>query len=88
MTIYSGKVTKKTSKVDDTLLFSVFSGVILALLIWVSMVRNDIQTEVKEIHNTLDIIEKTLEQDGVKLDNINGHIKVICYVGQKQIECP
>ena len=42
----------------------------------------------EEIHNTLDIIEKTLKQDGVKLDNINEHLKVICYVGQKQIECP
>ena len=84
----SEHIKKRPSKVDDTLLFSVFSGVILALLIWVSMVINDIQTEVKEIHNTLDIIEETLEQDGVKLDNINGHIKIICYVGQKQIECP
>ena len=84
----SEHIKKGPSKVDDTLLFSVFSGVILALLIWVSMVINDIQTEVKEIHNTLDIIEETLEQDGVKLDNINGHIKIICYVGQKQIECP
>ena len=52
----SKQVKGGSSKVDDTLLFSVFSGVILALLIWVSMVINDIQTEVKEIHNTLDII--------------------------------
>ena len=81
--------TKKgSSKVDDILLLSILSGVILALLIWVGIVVNDIQTEMEKIHTTLDIIEETLEQDGVKLDNINGHIKVICYVGQKQIECP
>ena len=84
----SEHIKKRPSKVDDTLLFSVLSGMILALLIWVGIVINDIQNEVEEIHNTLDIIEETLEQDGVLLDNINGHIKVICYVGQKQIECP
>ena len=77
-----------SSKVDDTLLLSVLSGVILALLIWVGIVVNDIQNEVEEIHNTLDIIEETLEQDGVLLNSLSKHLKVICYVGQKQIECP
>ena len=81
-------MNKKTQKVDNTLLLGALSGTILALLLWIFIVVNDIQTDLKEIHNTLDIIEETLEQDGVKLDNINGHIKVICYVGQKQIECP
>ena len=53
--------TKKgSSKVDDILLLSILSGVILALLIWVGIVVNDIQNEVEEIHNTLDIIEETL----------------------------
>ena len=54
------KNLNQTSKVDDTLLLSVLSGVILALLIWVGIVVNDIQNEVEEIHNTLDIIEETL----------------------------
>ena len=84
----SEKVKGGPSKVDDTLLLAVISGTILVLLIWVSIVVNDIQTEMEKIHTTLDIIEETLEQDGVKLDNINGHIKILCYVGQKQIECP
>ena len=74
--------------VDDTLVLTVLSGATLAILLWICIAVGDIQTELKEIHNTLDIIEETLEQDGVLLDNINGHIKVICYVGQKQIECP
>ena len=54
------KNLNQTSKVDDTLLLSVLSGVILALLIWVGIVVNDIQNEVEEIHNTLDIVEETL----------------------------
>ena len=84
----SEHTNKGPSKVDNILLLSILSGMILVLLIWVNIVVNDIQAEMEKIHNTLDIIEETLEQDGVKLDNINGHIKVICYVGQKQIECP
>ena len=56
----SKQVKGRSSKVDDTLLLSVLSGVILALLIWVGIVVNDIQNEVEEIHNTLDIIEETL----------------------------
>ena len=75
-------------EVDNALVLTVLSGVVLALLIWVSIIVNDIQNEVEEIHNTLDIIEKTLKQDGVLLDSLNKHLKVICYVGQKQIECP
>ena len=81
-------MNKKTQKVDNTLLLGAVSGMILALLLWIFIVVNDIQTELKEIHNTLDIIEETLEQDGVLLDNINKHLKVICYMGQQQIECP
>ena len=54
------KNLNQTSKVDDTLLLSVLSGVILALLIWVGIVVNDIQNEGEEIHNTLDIVEETL----------------------------
>tara|TARA_Y100001949_G_scaffold94520_1_gene79755 strand:- start:385 stop:582 length:198 start_codon:yes stop_codon:yes gene_type:complete len=57
------KNLNQTSKVDDTLLLSVLSGVILALLIWVGIVVNDIQNEVEKIHNTLDIIEETLYPD-------------------------
>ena len=57
------KNLNQTSKVDDTLLLSVLSGVILALLIWIGIVVNDIQNEVEKIHNTLDIIEETLYPD-------------------------
>ena len=81
-------MNKKTQKVDNTLLLGALSGTILALLLWIFIVVNDIQTDLKEIHNTLDIIEETLEQDGVKLDTINRHLKVICRMGQQQIECP
>ena len=83
-----GKATKETIKVDDILYLSILSGVILALLIWVGIVVNDIQNEAEEIHNTLDIIEKTLEQNGVLLDSLSKNFKGICYVGQQQIECP
>ena len=79
---------KGKKEVDDVLVLTVLSGATLAILLWICIAVSDIQTDLKEIHNTLDIIEETLEQDGVLLDNINGHIKVICYVGQKQIECP
>ena len=79
---------KRKKEVEDTLVLTVLSGATLAILLWICIAVSDIQTDLKEIHNTLDIIEETLEQDGVLLDNINGHIKVICYVGQKQIECP
>ena len=75
-------------EVDDILLLSILSGVILALLIWVGIVVNDIQTEMEKIHTTLDIIEETVEQDGVLLDKINKQLKIICRLGQVQIECP
>ena len=78
-------MNKKAKKVDDALLFSVLSGTTLVILLWICIVVNDIQTDLKEIHNTLDIIEETLEQDSVLLDNINGHIKVICYVGMPPV---
>ena len=81
-------MNKKTQKVDNTLLLGAVSGMILALLLWIFIVVNDIQTELKEIHNTLDIIEETLEQDGVKLDTINRHLKEICSMGHQKIECP
>ena len=81
-------MNKKTQKVDNTLLLGALSGTILALLLWIFIVVNDIQTDLKEIHNTLDIIEETLEQYSVQLNNINEHPKVICYMGQQQIVCP
>ena len=79
---------KGKKEVDDTLILTVLSGATLAILLWICIAVGDIQTELKEIHNTLDIIEETLEQDGVLLDSLSKHLKVICYVGQKQIECP
>ena len=84
----SKQVKGGSSKVDDTLVLTVLSGATLAILLWICIAVSDIQTDLKEIHNTLDIIEETLEQDGVLLDSLSKHLKVICYVGQKQIECP
>ena len=84
----SKQVKGRSSKVDDTLVLTVLSGATLAILLWICIAVSDIQTDLKEIHNTLDIIEETLKQDGVLLDSLNKHLKVICYVGQKQIECP
>jgi len=84
----SKQVKGGSSKVDDTLVLTVLSGATLAILLWICIAVSDIQTDLKEIHNTLDIIEETLKQDGVLLDSLNKHLKVICYVGQKQIECP
>jgi len=79
---------KKENEVDDTLLLSVLAGTTLAILLWICIVVNGIQTEMKEVHNTLDIMEETLEQDRVLLDKINKQLKVICHMGQQQIECP
>ena len=84
----SKQVKGGSSKVDDTLVLTVLSGATLAILLWICIAVSDIQTDLKEIHNTLDIIEETLEQDGVLLDSLSKHLKVICYVGQQQIECP
>ena len=75
-------------EVDDKLVLTVLSGATLAILLWICIAVSDIQTDLKEIHNTLDIIEETLKQDGVFLDRLNKHLKVICFVGQIQIECP
>ena len=58
----SEKVKKGPSKVDDTLLLSVLAGATLAMMLWICIVVYDIQTDLKEIHNTLDIMEKTFEQ--------------------------
>ena len=81
-------IKKKKLEEENKLVLGVLMVTVLVLLIWICIIINDVQTDMEETHNTLDIIEETLEQDGVLLDNINGHIKVICYVGQKQIECP
>ena len=78
----------RSTKVDDTLLLSVLAGVTLAMLLWICTLVYDIQTALKEIHNTLDIMQDSLEQYSVQLNNINEHLKVICYMGQQQIECP
>ena len=75
-------------EVDDKLVLTVLSGATLAILLWICIAVSDIQTDLKEIHNTLDIMEKTLEQDGVLLDKINKQLKIICRLGQVQIECP
>ena len=79
---------KKENKIDNTLLLSVLAGTTLAVLLWICIVVNGIQTDLKEIHNTLDTMEETLEQDDVLLDKIDKQLKVICHMGQQQIECP
>ena len=84
----SKQVKGGSSKVNDTLVLTVLSGATVAILLWICIAISDIQTDLKEIHNTLDIMEKTLEQDGVLLDKINKQLKIICRLGQVQIECP
>ena len=79
---------KGKKEVDNTLVLTVLSGATLAILLWICITVGDIQTDSKEIHNTLDIIEETLEQDGILLDKINKQLKIICRLGQIQIECP
>jgi hypothetical protein len=49
-------------EVDDVLVLSVLAGATLAMMLWICIVVYDIQTDLKEIHNTLDIMEKTFEQ--------------------------
>ena len=46
----------------------------------------DIQTDLKEIHKTLNTMEDTLERHEVLLDNISKQLKA-CYVGERQIPC-
>ena len=81
-----GKAGEKgKNQVDDKLLLSVLSGAILAILLWICILVIDIQTDLKEIHNTLDIIEETLEQNSVQLDKINKHLNVSLYNARKLI---
>ena len=84
----SKQVKGGSSKVDDTLVLTVLSGATLAILLWICIAISDIQTDLKEIHKTIDIIEETLKQDSVLLDKINKQLKEICHLGQQQIECP
>ena len=55
-------------EVDNILVFTVLLGTILAILLWICVVVIDIQRDLKEIHNTLDIMEETLEQNDVQQD--------------------
>ena len=50
-------------EVDNILVFTVLLGTILAILLWICVVVIDIQRDLKEIHNTLDIMEEMFEQD-------------------------
>ena len=61
----------------------VLIGATLSLLIWVSVVVNDIQTDLTEIHNTLDIIEISYKPIVFPEQHTN-----LCYMGQQIIDCP
>ena len=73
-------------EVVNVLVLTVLSSAILTILLWMCIVVNDIQTDLKEIHKTLNTIEDTLERHEVLLDNISKQVKP-CYVGQRRIDC-
>jgi hypothetical protein len=53
----------RVKKPENVLVLTVLLGAILAILFWICIVVNDIQRDLKEIHNTLDIMEEMFEQD-------------------------
>ena len=77
---------RQVKKPESELVITVLSGAILAILLWMCIVVYDIQTDLKEIHKTLNTMEDTLERHEVLLDNISKQLKA-CYVGERQIPC-
>ena len=77
---------RHVKKPEGELVLTVLCGTILARLLWVCIVVYDIQTDLKETHKTLNIIEETFERHEVLLDNISKQLKA-CYVGQRPIPC-
>ena len=77
---------RHVKKPEGELVLTVLSGTILAILLWMCIVVYDIQTDLKEIHKTLNTMEDTLERHEVLLDNISKQLKA-CYVGERQIPC-
>ena len=77
---------RHVKKPEGELVITVLSGSILAVLLWMCIVVYDIQTDLKEIHKTLNTMEDTLERHEVLLDNISKQLKA-CYVGERQIPC-
>ena len=77
---------RHVKKPEGELVLTVLSGTILAILLWVCIVVYDIQTDLKEIHKTLNTMEDTLERHKVLLDNISKPPEA-CYVGGRQIPC-
>ena len=77
---------RHVKKPEGELVLTVLSGTILAILLWMCIVVYDIQTDLKEIHKTLNTMEDTLERHEVLLDNISKPLKA-CYVGERQIPC-
>ena len=77
---------RHVKKPEGELVITVLSGSILAVLLWMCIVVYDIQTDLKETHKTLNIIENTLERHEVLLDNISKQLKA-CYIGQRPIPC-
>ena len=62
---------------DKIILMSVLAGIALVLLIWTGILLNDTKTSMKETHNTLDLIEENLTEQGRLLDELNEQYKLI-----------
>ena len=52
---------RHVKKPEGELVITVLSGTILAVLLWVCIVVYDIQTDLKEVQNTLEINKKLLQ---------------------------
>ena len=64
-------------KNNKLILMSVLAGIALVLLIWTGILLNDTKTSMEETHNTLDLIEESLEVQGKLLDELNEQYKLI-----------
>ena len=64
-------------KNNKLILMNVLAGIALVLLIWTGILLNDTKTSMEETHNTLDLIEESLEVQGRLLDELNEQYKLI-----------
>ena len=62
---------------DKIILMSVLAGIALVLLIWTGILLNDTKTSMEETHNTLDLIEENLTEQGRLLDELTESYKLI-----------
>lgn len=53
-------MNKKSQKVDDTLFLGVLSAITVAMLIWICVMINDVQKDVKDVGIQLDSMRATL----------------------------